>query len=392
MGLSSFSPIFLLNQDVHMNTYLLYISMLVGFLCLSSVSMAQVPDSTEVEDDWWDDDEDFSMYEDLDFEDQAAKRFASAKILDISPQRFISFHWDAQMRYRAQFSPIGEFQDEGTRPVAEEGIANYTGGMRLIANIPVISKNSVIWQMGANFWDTRYSFSDINQSENSAGLINILNEDGIRTSGINTTVFKPLNDESFLLFQGSADLSGNYSFAHFQSLRYLRYSAAVLWGKRPSDRKQWAVGIARTYRVGELNYLPIIMYNYTAPSRKWGIEMLLPARAHYRRTFNSRNLLLAGYELEGQSYRIRQLSTDDKSFEIRRGELRFRLEYMRQLSGFIWWSVQGGLRYNYINHADFITNNGNDFFRGFFGDQPYAMLSTLGHPLYFNIGIHLLSP
>lgn len=375
-----------------MNKTLPFILCFFCFALGPHVVWSQVPDSTDVieEDDW--DDDDFSMYEDFDFADQAAKRFASAKILDISPQRFISFHWDAQMRYRTQFSEIGEFQDEGTRPVAEEASANYTGGFRVIANIPVISTNSVIWQMGANFWDTRYSFSDINESANSSGLINILNEDGIRTTGLNTTVFKPLNEESFLLFQGSADLSGNYNFANFQSLKYLRYSAALLWGKRTSDRKQWAVGVARTYRVGELNYLPIVMFNYTAPSRKWGIEMLLPARAHYRRTFSTRSLLLAGYELEGQSYRIRQLSTDNNSFEIRRGELRFRLEYMQQLSGFIWWSVQGGLRYNYINHADFVTNNGRDFFRGFFGDQPYAMLSTLGHPLYFNIGIHLLSP
>ena len=355
------------------------------------VGMAQVQDTIKIED--MDEDEDFSLYDDIDFVDEGAKRYASAKVFDLSPQRFISLHWDGQLGYNMNLSTLGSFQESEGAPEGERGRARYTGGPRIIANIPVISKSSVIWQMGANYWETSYNIQDIeNLSPQSAGLLNILNDGGWRTAGINTTVFKPLNETTFLLFQGSADLSGNYTFSEFQSLQYLRYSAAALWGKRPNDRKQWAVGVARTYRVGELNYLPIVMFNYTAPSRKWGTEILFPARAHYRRTFNARSILLAGYELEGQSYRIRQLSTAENSLEVRRGELRARLEYMRQLSGFIWVSAQAGLRYDYIFNADFVTDNGRDFFRGFFGTQPYAMLNTLGHPVYFNIGIHLVSP
>ena len=338
-----------------------------------------------------DDEEDYSMYDDLDFVDEKAKRFCSQKIFDQSPQRFISVMWDAQGPYDLSFSSLGSYPEDADAPVAEQGRANYTGGLRLQANIPVVSRNTIIWQLGATYWDTRYNISPTSTTESSAGLMRILGDRGLRTAGLNTTVFKPLDETQFLIFQASADLSGNYFLDDPLGLEYLRYSAAVVWGKRPHDRLQWGLGMSRTYRVGAMNYIPVVMYNYTASNRKWGTEILFPARAHYRRTFNPRSLLLAGFELEGQSHRIAELSTTANSLEIRRGELRLRLEHQRQLKGFIWLSVQAGYRYDWTFDADDLPE-GREFFRGFFGDQPFAMLNELGGALYGQVGIHLVSP
>ena len=103
--------------------------------------------------------------------------------------------------------------------------------------------------------------------------------------------------------------------------------------------------------------------------------------------------MMAGYELEGQTYRIKGVTTPaSKELELRRGELRFRAEFQRQLWGFIWGTVQAGYRYNYSYNADYISNSGQDFFRGFVGTQSYAMINKLGGALYFNVGIHLVSP
>lgn len=338
-----------------------------------------------------DDEDDYSMYDDLDFVDEKAKRFCSQKIFDQSPQRFISVMWDAQGPYDLSFSPLGSFAEDADVPAAESGRATYTGGLRLQANIPVVSRNNIIWQLGANYWDTRYAISPTFTTAGSEGLMRILEDRGLRTAGLNTTIFKPLNETQFLIFQGSADLSGDYFLDDPQGLEYLRYSAAVVWGKRPHDRLQWGLGMSRTYRVGAVNYIPVVMYNYTAANRKWGTEILFPARAHYRRTFTPRSLLLAGYELEGQSYRIAELSTAANSLEIRRGELRMRLEHQRQLKGFVWLSVQAGYRYDWTFDADNLPD-GREFFRGFFGDQPFAMLNSLGGALYGQVGIHLVSP
>lgn len=335
--------------------------------------------------------EDYSIYENATFAETGAKRYCSPKILDISPLRFVSLGWDVQLPYDATFSPLGEYPPDSDAPDGETGQVEYTGGLRFQANIPVVARNSVVWQLGANYWDVRYRISDIRADAGSAGLLQRLDERGLRTLGLNTTVFKPLGEKQFLLFQGSADLNGDYTWSDFQSLRYLRYSVAALWGRRPNDRKMWGVGISRTYRAGEMNYFPVVMFNWTAPNRRWGVEMLLPARGHVRRTFSPRSILLVGYELEGQSYHISNLSTEDRSFEIRRGELRARAEYLRQLSGFIWLSAQAGWRYNWTYNADYLDDN-REFFRGFFGDQKYAMLNSLGNPLYFSLGICLVSP
>ncbi len=338
-----------------------------------------------------DEEEDYSQYDNLDFADAKAKRFCSQKIFDLSPTRFISLMWDAQGPYDLRFSPIGSWAEDADAPVAEEGRATYTGGLRLQANIPVVSRNSIIWQLGATHWDTRYAISPTSTTDAAAGLMRELADRGLRTTGLNTTLFKPLNETQFIIFQGSADLSGDYFLDDPQGLRYLRYSAAALWGRRPHDRLQWGVGISRTYRVGAVNYIPVVLWNYTAPNRKWGIEALLPARGHYRRTFNPRSLLLAGWELEGQSYRIARLSTEASSLEIRRGELRLRVEHQRQLKGFVWLSIQAGYRYDWTFDADNLPE-GREFFRGFFGDQPFAMLNSLGGAVYGQVGIHLVSP
>ena len=335
--------------------------------------------------------EDYSQYDDLGFADEKARRYAHPKILDLSPQRFASLMWDAQGAYTMQSSPRGTWPEDADAPVAEEARANHTGGLRVQANIPVVSRNSIVWQMAANYWDVRYSLTSTSSATNAPGLVNILGDRGLRTAGLGTTIFKPLSETAFLIVQGSADLSGDHSLDKPQGLAYLRWSGAVIWGRRPHDRLQWGVGLSRTYRVGALNYIPVLMYNYTAANRKWGTEILFPARAHYRRTFSPRSLLLTGYELEGQSYRIAGLSTDAGSFEIRRGELRLRAEYQRQLKGFVWLSVQAGYRHDWSFDADELPG-GREFFRGFFGDQPFAMRNSLGGAPYAQVGIHLVSP
>jgi hypothetical protein len=354
--------------------------------CTWHALQAQTPDSSSVE-------EDYSQYDNATFTDASARRYCSPKIFDLSPQRFISLAWDAQMPYNTTFSLPGRYApDLSAANEGERARAVYTGGLRVGANIPVVSRNSIVWQMGANFWDVGYRFNDLVEQPGADGLTRLLEDKGLRTLGLNSTVFKPLNETAFLLFQGSADLNGNFTWADFQSLRYLRYSAAAIWGRRPHDRKQWGVGLSRTYRVGEMNYIPVFLFNYTSPNRRWGTEILFPARAHVRRTFNPRNLLLVGYELEGQSYRISELSSPTQSVELRRGELRTRMEYQRQLSGFVWLSFQAGWRYDWSYNVDVLDRNGREFFRGFTGNQPYRMINELGNALYFNIGVHLVSP
>jgi hypothetical protein len=374
--------------------YLQHSLLICGLILLSQHSFAQVDTAKAGED------EDYSQYDNVGFADDGAKRFCSPKIEGLSPAKLISVGYDYQMGYQiiadslrsqAAATPWGNFNPD-------TGEVAYSHGLRLGCNIPVISKTSLVWQLGANYWEQQYEFKNPEQLSNP--MLTSLRNYGLRTMGINTTVFKPLNDKQFLLFQGSADLSGDFQLSKLMPAKYLKYSAAAIWGKRPSERKQWGVGVARTYRVGELNYIPIVLYNWTDAANKWGTEILFPARAHVRRTINSRNMVFAGYELEGQSYRLwrsneptANIDMRREDMEIRRGEIRLRLMYEFSLKSFVWVSVQAGYRINYRYDVDRLVD-GAEIYRGFglVSDAPYVMVNQLTNPLYFNISLNLVSP
>jgi hypothetical protein len=351
-------------------------------------------------DDDDDDDEDWDAYGEVEYSGGQTKSYANAKIIGLAPQRFVTIGYEQQMPYNVRFSEIrrNDFPFDQDRSEAidgalgEEGRVTYTGGLRLFANIPVISTNKIIWQMGLNYMQSAYRFSDEELNAPQGGLINELNGNSLHWTSLFTTVYKPINETTFLLFQGQTDLSGDYNLSNLGD-QYIRYSAAALWGKRPHDRLQWAVGLTRTYRVGAPNYIPVAMYNFTSRNRKWGIEALLPARAAYRYSFTPTSLMLAGFELEGGSYRIQNLSTQTESFEIRRGEIKTRVEYQRQLTGFFWWSVQAGVRLDYSYDADFLEGYSEKIrVFGLLGTDPFSMRNELTSAPYFNVSISFVSP
>jgi len=341
------------------------------------------------------DDIDWSLYDDLGFEDESIKRYANAKIEGLSPAKLISFGYDFQSPYSITAGDM-TLVDGSTIAGGEALQVNSTAGIRAGFNLPVVSQTNLVWQMGANYWNTSYNYAEAPTSADNP-LHQTLSEHGLRTSGINTTVYKPLDEEQFILFQGSADMSGTYGTS-LMPAKYLKYSAAVLWGKRPTEKKQWAVGVARTYRVGELNYIPVILYNKTSANNKWGTEALFPARVHVRRTINPRNMVFLGYELQGQSFRMYEnlpgFDIRDEDLEIRRGEIRVRAIYEFSLKNFIWMSVQAGYRINYRYDVDRLAS-GPDIYRAFGlidGTPAYAQMNGLTNPFYVNVSVNLVSP
>ncbi len=356
------------------------------------------------------DEEDYSIYDNFELEDDTpVKRYAKATISGMSPQKFIGISFDAQMPYRYEFSNVtfpesvgnGFDVDEENPDINEQGTAKFTGGFRFRTNIPIISKSSFVWQSGINFMDTRYNIEEAPISPRTPVLLpdgtqarslgRILNEDGLRNLNWTNTLFFPMNETEFIVFQTQMDLSGNYDLDSFQSLNTVRYSAAAVYGRRINDYYRWGVGVARTYRVGNLNYVPVIMFDWTSENRKWGTEILFPARAYVRYNFSKNALLLAGFDLEGQSYRIDDYSVNGNSYEIRRGEVRPKLEFQAKITGYIWASVQAGYRWDWSYDADELDAN-RDFFRGFFGNQEFGMVNSLENPLFFNVGLNFVSP
>ncbi|MGF1534553.1 MAG: DUF6268 family outer membrane beta-barrel protein [Bernardetiaceae bacterium] len=314
--------------------------------------------------------------------EEGAKRFCSSKILGLTPQRLISVGYDYQLPYTLTTNEPTDFSND-------IGVS-ATHGLRIATLFPIVSKNNIIFSLGFNYLESQYVLDDPAETAGDALGQSLSRSGALRSAGLAVTIFKPLNDRHFLIYSANHDLNGDYWLDELQPLSYLKHSITGIFGWRKNERKQIGFGISRTYRAGDLNYIPIIFYNYTHSSEKWGIETVFPARFHYRRSFSSRSLLRVGYELEGNSYRLqnrRQQFGPSEDIELRRSELRFQLSYEKSLSGFIWVALQAGYRYNYRYNVD-----DGEFFRGFFGDQEYLSENTLTNPLYFNVSLNLVSP
>ena len=109
------------------------------FSSITFLSIAQT-DSTEVL-------EDYSNYGEVD----GVKRYATQKVLNQTPAKIISLGYDY----------TGEFHMPGIRiseslSVLEDKHVNQVDVFRAQLNIPVIATNKLIWQLGANYWGSKF--------------------------------------------------------------------------------------------------------------------------------------------------------------------------------------------------------------------------------------------
>ncbi len=334
------------------------------FLIFTFSATAQETDTSAI------DDMDYSKFGDA----EGVKRYATQKVLNQTPNRIISIGYEYQGSFDmpgVPLIPLGS--GKITQPI--KNIA----GIRGLLNIPVVSNTKIIWQVGATYWRSGYSLS---ASSGNSDFSTILAKNGMHTAGINTTVFKPLNEKNFLVFQASGDVNGVFEGFDDINSKAITISATAIYGWKKSEKNMIGVGVSRTYRAGQLIYVPVLLWNKTF-NDQWGMELLLPARAHLRRNFSTSNILQAGFELEGNQYWMRTISPGGQVF-IQRGELKPRIMWDKKIKGFIWLNAQAGLRYNWR----FDVMNDYDARK----DSQLFFRSKLTNPFYFSISLNFVSP
>jgi hypothetical protein len=338
--------------------------------------------------------EDFSEYADYGT-DESEKRYCGPKVVGLSPAKLISIGYDFAGPHDITGGAIGNISPESTER------ASYYQGLRIAANIPVYSTNALLINIGGNYGEANYTFDN----SNLTNPLHVALNGGIKTLGINTTIFKPFNAKHFALGFYGAEYSGNYTADYLQSASFIKHSWVGIFGWKFNERFQFGFGATQSYRAGEVNYFPIIMYNYTSVNGKWGIEMLAPARAHFRYRFSSKSLILAGMDLEGTSYHISNrddifpakdenneilsegFNYNSNQLELRRSEIRLNIKFERALTDFIWISAQAGYAMNYRSDVD-----SGEFFRGFFKEDPYVMENNVAGVPYIQFSLNLVSP
>lgn len=317
---------------------------------------------------------DFDSYGDA---GDGSQGYATQKVLYLSPTKLISVGFEGQTPF-----------DWSTNDDATTTEVERYSGLRLGANIPVISRNDFILNLGVSYWETAVglgntqvrSGADINRVAD-AGTVGQLVDRGLRSTGINATVFKPFNIKNFLIVQAQADLNGTYRNLAETNTNGLTFSGVVIYGWKRSDSLMWGVGVTRTYRAGQVLHIPVLMYNRTY-NQRWGVEVLFPARANVRRNFSPNSLLMAGYEIEGNAYFLGRVGGED--LYLRRGELKPRLTYEQKLFGFVWLSTQVGYRHNW--RFDVYDRQNPD------SDNTALLENDLKGAFYFNVGLNLVSP
>lgn len=320
---------------------------------------------------------DFGEFGDAD--GKKVQNYATQKVLYLSPTKLISVGYEAQTGF--DLTSVGSNRQEVART---ESVDRFRG-LRLAANAPVISRSNFILNLGLTYWNTDVQFDTPNLPNQWQALSR-----GLRSTGINATVFKPLDERRYVLLQANADQNGNYRNLGDLSSKGMTYSGTAIYGWKPTDQLMWGLGVTRTYRAGQLLHIPVVLYNRTF-NPKWGVEVIFPARANLRRSFGTSSLLMFGYELEGNTYYLGRDQAGTGDLYLRRGELKPRITYERQLSGFVWLSAQVGYRHNW-RFDIFDNKNPTGEREGLLGSEPYRFENTLGNPLYFNISVNLVSP
>lgn len=302
------------------------------------------------------------------------KRFCNQKVANQTPQRIVSIGYENHGAFQMPDVPVSSML-----PALQSFRVNNVNSFKAQVNIPVISTNKLILQLGANYWASKFNFD--NPGNNL--FANKLNSTLLTSTGINTTVFKPLNDRNFLIIQASADLNGLFSSSDKLNSKGLTFSATAIYGWKTSDNNMIGTGIARTYRAGQLIHVPVLLWNRTFNDR-WGMELLLPARGHLRYNFSTASILQAGFELEGNQFWMNLSNSPNGNVYIQRGEFKPRIMWDKKISGFIWLNAQAGMRYNWR----FDVMNQYDARK----ESLRYFTTNLGNPLYFNISINLVSP
>lgn len=343
-------------------------------------------DTTYVEEDF-----DFSDFE---LATEPAKSFCNNKVLGQSPTTLVGGFYDFMPEHSiAAGTPVAIQNID----ISDQASIEQNQGLALTTNLPIISRNNLLINFNLVFQRQFYGIS----GSNGHPLLETLNKNGLTRMGALFTVFKPLNEKNFLLGQFGFELNGDYALNNIQVENTLRLPAALLYGWKPNDRLMVAFGISRTYLGGALNYVPIIYYYHTFQNQKWGIEAVVPSRAYLRYRFNSKSLLMGGFNVIGATYALNDWTENADSYapqvneliaaqavELRRSEIRTGLIYQRQISGFFWLYAETGYRINY----SFDLDEGGDFLRFFGNDKPYFIENELANQMYFTVGIAYTSP
>jgi hypothetical protein len=215
----------------------------------------------------------------------------------------------------------------------------------LNAKIPIITKGKFKLIGGFRYFYEDFIFKN-SSGFSSYPLYSNLQKKHLKSIGVNLSMLKSVNEETFWILRSDFDLNGDYTNDQLPTSSFIKVSAAFLYGKKKCETKSTGLGIFINYALGRQTIFPVYLYNNTF-NKHWGIEALLPAYLKGRYNFSEKSLLLFGYDIEGASYNLsinNPAISQYQSLQLRKSNVRLVAEFQKELYKFVWFSIAAGIR------------------------------------------------
>jgi Domain of unknown function (DUF6268) len=211
---------------------------------------------------------------------------------------------------------------------------------------PIVHKSSLTIAAGLKYSQEEFSFSD-DQPVNYS-FYQDLEDRPLKSAGIHFYMVKPTKNKKYFILRTSFDLNGDYGSDKFGKSEFLKFSITPLIGWKQNENLSYAVGFTYGYSFGVPLIVPVFSYNKNF-NCNFGIESVLPLSLKLRYTKNEKNYWYGGVELGGASYRLDNEGTAFSNYNklhLFRSELRYTVNYEREIHDWLWFSIEGGYRQN----------------------------------------------
>jgi Domain of unknown function (DUF6268) len=301
------------------------------------------------------------------------KPLCNPLVIGSVPKKALSLQYDLQTAFSNKYAV-------STNPPA---LANNTfynvQSMRLNYNKTAVTKPKTYLTVDIGYW-----LSSFRSKLNTTPLLRTINdftENSFHSLTASTNIFKPLDAKHFILLNASLEVNGNTeSFKKFGAKNIFAGGAAI-YGWKKGFSSITGVGILRAYRLGRVIHIPAFLWNKSF-NKKWGVEMLLPARGIVRYTPNKQNIFVAGFDLEGGqfAFNTRQNNATINNSFLQRGEIRPKIGWETNLGKNMKFTANTGMRIN-----------GRMNLAQKYDGEKLVLKNTPENSLFVNIGLHIVS-
>ncbi|KAA9325001.1 DUF6268 family outer membrane beta-barrel protein [Adhaeribacter soli] len=302
-----------------------FLSFLIFLVCVSGFSASAQEDSTRRD-----------------------KEYANPSVEGMPRGRFFLLRYNRTFNY--DFNARQDQLKVGDRDatIKHSNIAEIKG------YVPLWNRPHLKIVLGVGYEREEFNFKENTGYTTDYAYFRNLQDKGLKSLSAQLAVVRPVNYRNYWILRVKGQLNGDYTSSELNFSDYLRTTAEAIYGWKINKDFSWGVGAQLGYQFGRKTIYPAVLYNRTFNDR-WGLEAVFPAAAVMRYNKSDKTLFYAGYNLDGFSYIIKvdkpPFSSDPafanlKTIELRHNDLRLKLRWEQEIYDFIWFSLEGGLRYN----------------------------------------------